>query len=219
MLFSDGVSCILFLIMPRDFFKQKVILHFGYVGTHFHGSQFNQGVPTVENHLYDALHRTGLISDQSYGKPHQCRWQSASRTDKGVHALANAVSLKLWIQDHFLHGTPGPTDKAARKMHIDFPRLCAAVNANLHPDVRVLDAQVVTQTFNIRTYTSKRLYSYVIPRKYFNGQEQRLPQLAQHFVGSRKYHNYTTKRDNPSGYQRVIHSIEVHPLANDQYLE
>ena len=43
--------------MKRDFFKQKVILFFGYNGKNYHGLQHQKGsdVTTVETKLYQAL--------------------------------------------------------------------------------------------------------------------------------------------------------------------
>jgi len=44
-----------------------------------------------------AFHAAGLVADCNFGDQHKVHWSRAARTDKGVHALGNVVSLKVLI--------------------------------------------------------------------------------------------------------------------------
>jgi tRNA pseudouridine38-40 synthase len=90
--------------MKRDFFKQKIILYFGYNGKAYHGLQSQKGseVPTVEGSLYQGLFDSNLVGKSTFGDLHQAGWSRGARTDKGVHALCNSISMKLWITKDLL---------------------------------------------------------------------------------------------------------------------
>ena len=75
--------------------KRKVVVFLCYVGLGYAGMQRNPGQRTIESELEDALHKAGLISKQNYGDPSRVHWSRASRTDKGVSAVGQVVSLKM----------------------------------------------------------------------------------------------------------------------------
>lgn len=82
--------------------KIKVALFFGYTGTGYHGIQKMVGYPTIEGVLEEAMYKAGMISERNYGQLKKIGWARASRTDKGVHAAFNAVSLKLQLKSKYL---------------------------------------------------------------------------------------------------------------------
>lgn len=59
-----------------------------YLGTHFHGSQRQPEVRTVEGEVLQVLQGQGFIAS-----PRGSRFQVASRTDRGVSALGNVFAL------------------------------------------------------------------------------------------------------------------------------
>jgi len=59
-----------------------------YDGTAFHGQARQPGLRTVEGEVIHALQRARVIRD-----PRAARFQSASRTDRGVSALGNVVAF------------------------------------------------------------------------------------------------------------------------------
>ena len=79
--------------------KKKYAVIFGYCGAGYCGLQHNSDPthPTVEHFLLVALHKAHLIADENLKGVWQQKiaWQRASRTDKGVHALRNVLSVKL----------------------------------------------------------------------------------------------------------------------------
>ncbi|CAD8087181.1 unnamed protein product [Paramecium primaurelia] len=46
--------------MIKQSFKTKVALMLSYIGTNYHGLQYQQSYPTIESTLYDALIKTFL---------------------------------------------------------------------------------------------------------------------------------------------------------------
>ena len=82
--------------------KQKVGIIFGYVGECYCGLQWNHlpEYPTVEEALLKALFETDMISEINFSnfKVQQLlNFERASRTDKGVHALRNVVSVAVML--------------------------------------------------------------------------------------------------------------------------
>ena len=106
--------------------------------------------PTIEGDLLAAVHAAGGISEDNMaqgesGGPYQkVSWMRASRTDKGVHAVMNVVSLKL----------QEPEDPAA---------FVAQVNARLPPAVRVYSVRKTVGSFHAKNAVSHRHYKYVLP--------------------------------------------------------
>jgi tRNA pseudouridine38-40 synthase len=105
-----------------------------YVGTKYSGLQKNPGQETIELELEKAFHAAGLIADCNFGDQHKVHWSRAARTDKGVHALGNVVSLKLMC----------PTD-------VD---MVSETNKHLPKDILVLDMKRVTKGFNAKNQVS-----------------------------------------------------------------
>lgn len=59
---------------------------------------------TVESCLEIALHEAGFLQKLG-GDDKQYDWQRCSRTDKGVHAAYNGISVKINILDDFVDMT------------------------------------------------------------------------------------------------------------------
>ncbi|KAJ8472933.1 hypothetical protein ONZ51_g8190 [Trametes cubensis] len=84
---------------PLDFgayARRKIALKFTYNGIHFGGMEIQRDpvLPTVEGVLFDALVHTKLIDRD--GGFDGCGWQRCGRTDKGVSAAGQVVSL--WVR-------------------------------------------------------------------------------------------------------------------------
>ncbi|PIL26057.1 hypothetical protein GSI_11811 [Ganoderma sinense ZZ0214-1] len=78
--------------------KRKIALKFTYNGIHYGGMEFQRdpALPTVEGVLFDALVHTKLV-DRAGGLD-ACGWQRCGRTDKGVSAGGQVVSL--WVRSN-----------------------------------------------------------------------------------------------------------------------
>ena len=105
-----------------------------YDGTAYHGWQFQPSLPTVQGALLAAARRC-LGED--------VRITGASRTDAGVHALGQVVSLTT-------AGTLAPV------------AVQAALNALLPPDVRVLEVVEARESFDARRAAAGKRYAYLV---------------------------------------------------------
>jgi tRNA pseudouridine38-40 synthase len=109
-----------------------VRLTLAYDGTDFRGWQRQRGLRTIQGVLEDALDRVlGGIPKLS----------AAGRTDAGVHARAQVVSLETDVEPE---------------------RIFRAVNGMLAPEVVVLDARTAADGFDARFSATAREYRYRI---------------------------------------------------------
>jgi len=106
-----------------------------YDGTDFHGWQVQgAGERTVQGELTRAL---SLLDGREVGV------HGSGRTDAGVHALGQVASVEL-------------------RREISPEKLCAAINGNIAPDVRVIAAEMVDENFHARYSARGKTYRYRI---------------------------------------------------------
>ncbi|CAK9016188.1 unnamed protein product [Durusdinium trenchii] len=134
--------------------SRRLLLLYGYVGTRFHGSQLNADesrFPTVEGALLEAIRRAEMAQHNVFS----CQVEvcsRASRTDKGVHALASAVCLRITQQSE------GDLKSSQQEAFSEI------VGQHLPPDIRLVQAfDVLDAQFNARFACQKREYWYYIP--------------------------------------------------------
>ncbi|CCL98596.1 uncharacterized protein FIBRA_00598 [Fibroporia radiculosa] len=100
---------------------------------------------TIEGVLFNALVKVGAVSQDNADDPVKVNLGRAARTDAGVHAAGNAVSMKLI--------TPVP----------GVPDLVARMNEELPPEIRLWSILRVQNGFNARTTCDSRKYTYFFP--------------------------------------------------------
>ncbi|MFT7796874.1 tRNA pseudouridine synthase A, mitochondrial [Arapaima gigas] len=128
----------------RKFPKRKVSLLLAYSGKGYHGMQRNVGssqFKTIEDDLVIALVKSGCIPENHGADMKKMSFQRCARTDKGVSAAGQIVSLKLWLIDDILH----------------------KINTHLPPQIQVLGLKRVTGGFNSKNKCDARTYSYMLP--------------------------------------------------------
>ena len=79
--------------------RRKSIILLGYSGVNYFGMQRNPGTKTIEEDLLRAMQKREWINDEGFRQPQQIQFQRAARTDKGVSAAMQVVSIKL-RKDH-----------------------------------------------------------------------------------------------------------------------
>ncbi|CAM9246586.1 unnamed protein product [Ascophyllum nodosum] len=134
--------------VASDVSKKKVALLISYWGSNYQGLQINEGARTVEAELELALYLAGAVSKDNFGNLRKVSWSRSGRTDKGVHAAAQArgiISLKMTY----------PND--GEKETIE------AINRHLPEDIRVVDIKRAPKSFDARTRCSGRRYEYIMP--------------------------------------------------------
>ncbi|CAM9174938.1 unnamed protein product, partial [Ectocarpus sp. 8 AP-2014] len=125
--------------------KKKVALLISYWGNNYQGLQINKGARTIEAELELALYLAGTISKDNFGNPRKVSWSRAGRTDKGVHAAAQVISVKLTY----------PNDGERETVE--------KINKYLPDDIRAVDIRRAPKSFDSRTRCSGRRYEYIMP--------------------------------------------------------
>ena len=137
--------------------SRRWLVLYGYVGTKFHGSQLNTlseetRCPTVEGALLEAIHRAEM-AQPNISACHVEVCSRASRTDKGVHALASAVCLR--ITQEF---------SSSEELKQSSPE---RVGEYLPDDIVLVGMfEVSDSEFNARFACQKREYWYYVPYRY-----------------------------------------------------
>ncbi|KAL8454436.1 hypothetical protein Emed_000157 [Eimeria media] len=178
---------------------QRVLLKIAYNGENFAGlaaQAEDSGIPTIEDALFKAMEKACLIPNRS-----ACNFSRCGRTDKGVHAAGNYISLNLRVLDK----TAGLPDGC--KAYVSL------LNRLLPPDIRVLAATLVPQTFDARFDCLYRVYKYFFA---IEGLDIKLMQkAAKQFVGSHNFLRFCkVDRKQERSLRRRIIRFEVQPESN-----
>jgi len=112
----------------------KLALIVEYDGTRYHGFQAQVGVPTIQGAIESAL--TKVTGER-------IRIVGAGRTDAGVHARGQVISLKCVSR-------------------LSLRTLIRALNFHLSPDIAVKTGNIVEGSFNARRDAISREYRYTI---------------------------------------------------------
>jgi tRNA U38,U39,U40 pseudouridine synthase TruA len=134
----------------------RFVVLYGYIGSHFYGSQKNAAsdedkFPTAEGALVRAVERATLNALGAAAATADVH-SRASRTDRGVHALANCVYLRV------------SAEYPARPAAFDEATWIQAVHCELPPSVVVVRCfQLRDADFDARRACQKRLYAYYVP--------------------------------------------------------
>ncbi|KAJ0114168.1 hypothetical protein J7T55_008003 [Diaporthe amygdali] len=122
--------------------KRKVAVLIGYAGTGYKGMQMNHHEKTIEGDLFAAFVAAGAIAKRNADDPKKSSFIRCARTDKGVHAAGNVVSLKLTIED---------------------PDIVSKINEKLPEQIRVWGIQRTNNAFNCYQACDSRWYEYLLP--------------------------------------------------------
>ncbi len=135
-----------------------------YLGEKFHGYQRQPSLRTVEGSILEALESGGAIIN-----PQESGFQSASRTDRGVHALGNVVAFETSLHPR---------------------QVIASTNSRLE-DVWFYAHATVDPDFNPR-HAVERWYRYYMPGRL---SLERLNELCAIFVGDHDFRSFAKHRE------------------------
>ncbi|CAF2630729.1 unnamed protein product [Rotaria sp. Silwood2] len=185
--------------------KRKVCVSFGYCGAGYFGLQRNAKDKvhrTIEDELVEAFVKVGAIPQTHADDMSKMAFQRAARTDKGVSAVANLVSLKL-----------SPLEN-----------LTQLVNEQLPEQIRMFGVKRVAASFNSKNSCDARTYIYILPTYAFCPIEEitsesyrvtseilkLIKDVSSEYLGSHNFHNFTSgkKFTDPSA-RRHIFSINI----------
>lgn len=122
--------------------KRKVAVMFGYAGSGYKGLQMNLAEKTIEGDVFKALVKAGAVSKANADDPKKSSFVRCARTDKGVHAAGNVISLKMIVED---------------KDIVD------RINTHLPAQIRVWGIQRTNQSFSCYQRCDSRWYEYLLP--------------------------------------------------------
>lgn len=122
--------------------KKKVAVLIGYAGTGYKGMQINHHEKTIEGDLFAAFVAAGAIAKRNADDPKKSSFVRCARTDKGVHAAGNVISLKLTIED---------------------ADIVEKINEKLPEQIRVWSIQRTNNAFNCYQSCDSRWYEYLLP--------------------------------------------------------
>ena len=122
--------------------KRKVAVLIGYSGTGYKGMQVNGDEKTIERDLFRAFVAAGAISKANADDPKKSTLVRCARTDKGVHAAGNVISLKLIIEDE---------------------DVVEKINEALPDQIKVWGIQRTMNSFSCYQMCDSRWYEYLMP--------------------------------------------------------
>ncbi|KAF2364972.1 Pseudouridine synthase I TruA [Trinorchestia longiramus] len=186
--------------------KKMFAVMLSYSGKGFLGLQNNPPHRTIEGELLKVMQAKDLLTDTECLRLQIVNFQRAARTDKGVSAAKQVISVRLPISD----GEEG--------------KVMEDLNALLLPQIRIMDIRRATRSFNSKNWCDCRTYSYLAPSFAFAPLDQvtspefrisetglaELRGLMAKYLGTRNFHNFTIrKKPTDANAKRFIQLVEV----------
>lgn len=108
--------------------------------------QISASEKTIEGDLFNAFIAAGAISKANADDPKKASLVRCARTDKGVHAAGNMISLKLIVEDE---------------------DIVSKINHHLSPQIRIWGIERTIGSFSCYQACDSRWYEYLIPSHAF----------------------------------------------------
>ncbi|KAK0131083.1 tRNA pseudouridine(38/39) synthase [Merluccius polli] len=203
---------------PFDFSahpRRHVALRLAYLGWGYQGFAVQDNTDnTVEARLFEALLKTRLVQDRQTSRYHRC-----GRTDKGVSAFSQVITLDLRSSQYSAglgvtlpDQTPGgTTTKTSAHAGSELPYV-KMLNRVLPQDIQVLDWAPAADGFSARFDCQSRTYRYYFPRGALD--VELMADAAKRYVGTHDFRNLC-KMDVGNGvlqFQRTILAAAIRPV-------
>ena len=146
----------------------QIAVLFGYIGTHFFGSQYQPDKRTVEGEFFAASARCRLVSDGE-----DVRLRIASRTDRGVHATGQVASLRC--------------------NEAGLARVSQALTWQLPPDIWIRGWCHVSEDFHPRHIARHRTYRYYFTDVVDAKTASLMQDAASLFIGTHNFASFSKK--------------------------
>ncbi|KAL8801963.1 MAG: hypothetical protein Q9200_006755 [Gallowayella weberi] len=176
--------------------KKKVAVMLGYSGSGYKGMQVNHHEKTIEGDLFRAFVAAGAVSKANADDPKKSSLIRCARTDRGVHAAGNIISLKMIIED---------------------PAIVQKINEKLSPQIRVWGIERTNGSFSAYQLCDSRVYEFLIPTysflpphpESFLGKE--LPKLA---LEANDLHGYEERQNEVLSFWKETEEKHVKPFLD-----
>jgi tRNA pseudouridine38-40 synthase len=172
--------------------KRKVAVMIGYSGTGYKGMQIDNKQKTIEGDLFNAFVAAGAISKANADDPKKSSLVRCARTDKGVHAAGNVISLKLIIEDE---------------------DIVEKINSHLSEQIRIWGIQRTTGSFSCYQACDSRWYEYLIPTHAF------LPPHPSSFMGKKLVEYAEEKGDLEAYRSRQAEVADFWPEVEEKHIK
>lgn len=214
--------------------QRQIALQIQYDGGRYYGfaAQAEEAEDTVEKHVFDALLKLKLIESRQ-----SCNYSRCGRTDRGVSALGQIVSLRLRssiplsTRDEDMPKHPNDRVKvvgnaasggddnngggkgAATTQEIAEMDYCGILNRSLPDDIRVLGWCEVTDQFSARFSATQRTYRYFFVKGTLD--IGLMGEAAKLLIGDHDFRNFC-KIDiaNVSNFRREVLDANILPVTN-----
>ena len=177
--------------------KRKVAVLIGYSGTGYKGMQISATEKTIEGDLFHAFVKAGAISKANADDPKKASLVRCARTDKGVHAAGNMISLKLIVEDE---------------------NVVEKINKQLSDQIRVWGIERTIGSFSCYQVCDSRWYEYLIPSHAFlpphpsSWLAKKLEEFADDFSGSRE--DYDSRQAEVKDFWTKVEEDEIKPILD-----
>lgn len=199
-----------------DFSKHPsrfIALKFAYLGWNYNGLAYQlepTPLPTVEEEILRALSLSKLIK---LPDPYSCNFSRCGRTDKGVSAMNQVISLdvrsNLTSEDQLI-------EENDQK---EIPYV-TVLNSLLPPDIRITSVCLRPPAgFDARFSCEYRHYRYIF-KKYNDLDIDLMSQAAAKYEGIHDFRNYC-KIDGSkqiTNYKREVYSAKIIPFKDDYHV-
>jgi tRNA pseudouridine38-40 synthase len=168
----------------------------GYAGTGYKGMQMMPDQKTIEGDLFAAFVKAGAISKANADDPKKSSFVRCARTDKGVHAAGNVISLKLIIED---------------------PKTVEKINEHLPQQIRVWGIERTIGSFSCYQACDSRWYEYLIPTHCF------LPPHPTSYMGTKlaelaeeagDLDGYKKRQEEMEGFWEKVEAEHIKPILD-----
>ncbi|KAI9706811.1 MAG: tRNA pseudouridine synthase 1 [Bogoriella megaspora] len=176
--------------------KHKVAVLIGYSGSGYKGMQINYNEKTIEGDLFHSFVKAGAISKANANDPKKSSLVRCARTDKGVHAAGNVISLKLIVEDE---------------------DVVEKINSHLSPQIRVWGIERTIGSFSCYQACDSRWYEYLIPTYSL------LPPHPSSFLAkecekaadnARDRQGYEDRQADVKGFWQKVEEKEIKPMLD-----
>lgn len=182
---------------------KKVLLTIAYNGKAYHGYQLQEELPTVALMLNRAV-------NSAFG--FECNVTGCSRTDAGVHAMGFCASVE--------------PKNSANEITVPIDKVPIAINIKLPPDIAVLSAKEVDDSFHPRYDAKSKQYVYKIHASRIKnpfyeglaleyGREisdmgiEKMNQAAKHFLGTHHFDAFMAQGSQIEDTERTVFEAKV----------
>lgn len=147
---------------------------------------------TIEGELFSAFVAAGAISKANADDPKKSSLVRCARTDKGVHAAGNLISMKLIVE------------------HSDIVK---RINEKLSSQIRVFGMERTNGSFNAYQLCDSRIYEYLIPTHVF------LPPHPNSYLGKKLVELAEEAGDTEEFEKRQVEVSRFWIEAEDRYIK